>query len=876
MSLVFWRYQTATDSLRIVTVHLIPRKNENDIARFINLLAPSDDPIIIGRASKNPSKNLLPQPGNAWFDSPIMSRQHGKLFLASKEEVHIQDSASTHGTWLGRRRLAANQSYRLANGDMITFGTTITSGPVTYLARSFDVRLLWAELVSPSSLSISEAEHSTFSVPNDDVESVSDDSDPGACQILDSHPRTFSVPSSDDEIEVDDEDDAVIPTSRRLFLASVNAKASESSPVELSLSHNSNAHEQSDDQNQKERSMSQTGSRTVPTATDDDPLTVDDIIDDNSGDEGPDVIHSGQGRNTATGRGDFVGDTAAASMSIEEIPDTHPSLSHLEPQSYNAGNDGHDRQGKESLSGNQEPDSCLGQSDDVDSESSEHCPTQSNARTRVFFHTPSIASTNASSNDLFGPSKSKSPCEDEEGCSNRSVDEQEKDSSRQHDNYDYESEFSYSQASSPSSDGSLASVEVRSSRSIVLPDNVERSSGPESNQSSYRNQSTADSKRNDTGEIPMTPLSSSHLPPEITSFGYPYTAANTHSPYPNVPRANRHLSDSLSFWSKTVEPYQQGTASITRDLHPTTVRPPSPSDAALVRKATLGRVENPQSYLGNADTSTPLGSYDCSGYDSQPAFTRSGYGLPPAKFFGDLRSDPAMSKHRSTLASLLAQASDDWQVGQVDGPNLQKSRSPDYQQGPFSRSFQSSQSATGPSNESSQSSIRFVQEDYLNELRRDRIIRENQNQDQIKSNKVDISNLVNAQTESIRGKKRKSDQMSTEEPSSGTSSNDSHPLSLPAAVQGTNIAIERTCEITSADHEKISQEMARHLSQPDNKITEEGPARKKSRTSNSKASTIGKFVSGICLGVAGAFAAFVAATPADVWDEALREAVRIK
>ena len=54
------------------------------------------------------------------------------------------------------------------------------------------------------------------------------------------------------------------------------------------------------------------------------------------------------------------------------------------------------------------------------------------------------------------------------------------------------------------------------------------------------------------------------------------------------------------------------------------------------------------------------------------------------------------------------------------------------------------------------------------------------------------------------------------------------------------------------------------------KETEE-PARKKTKTSHSNSKGIGKFVSGVCVGLVGAFAAFVATIPASVREEALRE-----
>ena len=51
----------------------------------------------------------------------------------------------------------------------------------------------------------------------------------------------------------------------------------------------------------------------------------------------------------------------------------------------------------------------------------------------------------------------------------------------------------------------------------------------------------------------------------------------------------------------------------------------------------------------------------------------------------------------------------------------------------------------------------------------------------------------------------------------------------------------------------------------------EGPPQKRTRTSSESSRGIGKFVSGVCFGLVGAFAAFVATIPASVREEALRE-----
>lgn len=71
-------------SIAIVT--LTPRDDESDFTRIITLVYPSES-VIIGRASKTASKGLVGLPENAWFNSPIMSREHAKLFMTSDGAV---------------------------------------------------------------------------------------------------------------------------------------------------------------------------------------------------------------------------------------------------------------------------------------------------------------------------------------------------------------------------------------------------------------------------------------------------------------------------------------------------------------------------------------------------------------------------------------------------------------------------------------------------------------------------------------------------------------------------------------------------------------------------------------------------------------------
>ncbi|KAL8948318.1 MAG: hypothetical protein Q9222_005488 [Ikaeria aurantiellina] len=115
-------------SLPRVIVELIPRNNSNDFKRILSLDT-SVLSIDIGRASKVAIKGLLASTGNAWFDSPIMSRQHGKIMMSPTGEVSLQDCGSTHGTWLQNKRLTSKENYIVHDGDLVTFGSTVTSGP---------------------------------------------------------------------------------------------------------------------------------------------------------------------------------------------------------------------------------------------------------------------------------------------------------------------------------------------------------------------------------------------------------------------------------------------------------------------------------------------------------------------------------------------------------------------------------------------------------------------------------------------------------------------------------------------------------------------------------------------------------------------------
>lgn len=867
------------------TIFLTPRNDENDFTRSI-ILTPSDDPVIIGRASKTASKGLVPMSGNAWFNSPIMSREHGKLFLTPEGEIHVQDSASTHGTWIGQRRLASHESAKISDGDMVTFGTTVTSGPMTYHARSFDVRiLLTSEQISPSSTRSKASGSSTFSVPNDDVESLSDDSDPGSCQILDSHPRTFSVPSSDDEMEDSEEDDVVIPTSRRLFLASVNARDSPKSQIRrsrfLTLNENrdSDGHEEQAKPGAPVEARSFSAEcRSFPSSQEEDVPMIANTFDSDSEDEGPDVIHWGHGQHSYSTRKTDNNGTAATPMLMPEvqIPETYQS-----PDSHTA------EAGSPALEMNSENRQATATSAEIqEKELHEKCDrafltedlhegVTDTTKTHVSHH----RLTDASNNDQPKPPQYQSPTEHGQVVLSESGDNQDRSSSDQHDGgslANNQSRLSPSPASSFGPDDTIdseaMSAHAGSSKAHLPMKDAEQDQETRRFenlfQEEWNNYSEHEASKKDQGS------SISSLPPKTYAFPIKPPQSNDHQHPWNIdalplePTSRFTRFDQPSINKVPPHPYLP------------MARPPSPSDAALPKYVTLGQTESYKPSACNATRNTPSMYYGGPRYGRSGPVLSSHYELPPAKFLGDLRSNPSMRAHRSSLETILAQASDDWQNEQAKEQDIHRPE-PDtkpvgYQQGPFSPSFDSFHTAAESSQEDTRSTSPLRKQCVV-KLKLDNPITETREPDNsLNMSRVQISNLVNSQGEGSRGKKRKSNQMSTEE-SPSTASSQVHTFSVPGITQ--EIVFDHD---TASAANNLRPAGADTLSVKASNVpkvlvgSDEGPARKKAKVSSSKSGTVGKVVSGICLGVAGAFAALVAATPTDVWEEALREAVKLQ
>jgi pSer/pThr/pTyr-binding forkhead associated (FHA) protein len=120
-------------------------------------LTSDEQSLPIGRASKSISKGLQSAKDNAWFDSPVMSREHAEItfdssstvsagesmlkdpLTDSQQHVMIRDMQSMHGTRLNGAELDPFENTILNNGDCLLFGAEVRRGSEVFPACCFKV-----------------------------------------------------------------------------------------------------------------------------------------------------------------------------------------------------------------------------------------------------------------------------------------------------------------------------------------------------------------------------------------------------------------------------------------------------------------------------------------------------------------------------------------------------------------------------------------------------------------------------------------------------------------------------------------------------------------------------------------------------------------
>jgi pSer/pThr/pTyr-binding forkhead associated (FHA) protein len=82
----FWKALTdlitAVITLTAITSGIVPP------IRVLKL-SPECQTVLVGRASKSVSKGLISAGDNAWFDNPVMSRDHAELILKQEDMVCV-------------------------------------------------------------------------------------------------------------------------------------------------------------------------------------------------------------------------------------------------------------------------------------------------------------------------------------------------------------------------------------------------------------------------------------------------------------------------------------------------------------------------------------------------------------------------------------------------------------------------------------------------------------------------------------------------------------------------------------------------------------------------------------------------------------------
>ncbi|KAL8725857.1 MAG: hypothetical protein Q9166_007103 [cf. Caloplaca sp. 2 TL-2023] len=867
--------------LSLVVVRLIPQDKDGECTRVITL-EPSYKSVYIGRASKTPSKGLIAAPENAWFDSPIMSRTHGKMFLTDTGVVQLKDLGSTHGTFHRLKRLAATETCELRDGDRVTFGSTITSGPVTYHARNFTVELsaTCGQQEPQSSSSSKSSVKSGFRVPEVDSGSLSSDSEDDDCEILDSHPRTFSVPSSGDEQDASDDDGPAVYTSRGIgSFPGDPQKYGRRSTFEDSWS-------QLDNQGQRPSTESQAGSALDPIEVDKVPRKIDNVIDDTEDegpeDEGPDEepIHLGRQKNADISKATNLASSEVDSSDLyTEIPDTYASCDPSK-KGCHISQVGAVARGQYDVSASAiHPQVDLGgselsQTEEVQKNHS-YLPSTSNEVTTPFDSNNERATEASYGHNVVHdePAVAPKPGQSEVNDLQSSPEPEQEEEDEE-------------------------AIHSPNVKPTVCPEPEElQSSGSRSPDARQAQEYMSDDEAKIDGLGPfmdptpplkdpmpaMTFDADDTWPPVPPPSFYPPPGLSFVPRFPVQPEAQ--ISSGFRPPPRRSQPQMtsfQGLAApkpFWRETPSKADRAPSPSDAALARKAPAIQAKFQNSF--SFDDPIEGWPYQAAQPAGRPEID------PNCKHFPQLGFGTASSTSwhltHSTAPFYDAQTSHGWASDRFRGTGIEQAEPSDYQQGPFSKRYESFHPAASALTANHKSPSPSPQKRCHVRLKVDPKTVDEQsispNVDSVKSRKVDISNLVDSHGDGARGLKRKSDQMSHE---------GSLNKIFDAASQSS--FAQQVSEDDFGPHaqardpafsvdENISQELASDLTElPSNVVvsaTGEGPARKKPRMSSLKAGAVGKFVSGICIGLAGAFAAFVAAAPTDVWDEALREAVKL-
>ncbi|KAH8821166.1 hypothetical protein F5884DRAFT_76935 [Xylogone sp. PMI_703] len=139
----------------------------------------------IGRASKSLSKGIVASDDNAWFDSPVMSRNHAEIYINPDiESIMLKDIGSLHGTFINGTQVERFTPIPINAGDTIVFGAPVARNGETFPPCSFQVYVDLHDTTAYSNTfalpSSSDVEEEPYNIISDDERQhvdISDSSD---------------------------------------------------------------------------------------------------------------------------------------------------------------------------------------------------------------------------------------------------------------------------------------------------------------------------------------------------------------------------------------------------------------------------------------------------------------------------------------------------------------------------------------------------------------------------------------------------------------------------------------------------------------------------------------------------------------------------
>ncbi|KFZ12277.1 hypothetical protein V502_07168 [Pseudogymnoascus sp. VKM F-4520 (FW-2644)] len=210
----------------------------------------------IERSSKNPLKHLIAAADNCWVDSDVVSCNHARLMFDSYEEkIFIEDTKSTHGTYINNNQIPKYGPVPLANNDIISLGAEIKLGNEMYPECRFRVNYELVPFLAPKELT-NEKEVGC------EVVEISDDE---LCDL------SLFVSDDDDEIQRKDSLSTTIPASKTNTMpGSVDAIEGDKHLHDISLVDSQPVSDNSDDGNE--------ASEDIGGFSDDDVLTACEVF----------------------------------------------------------------------------------------------------------------------------------------------------------------------------------------------------------------------------------------------------------------------------------------------------------------------------------------------------------------------------------------------------------------------------------------------------------------------------------------------------------------------------------------------------------------------------------------------------------------------